>query len=103
MPRRLMATDSYGVEVEIGDVVVSATSLTGRHRIGKVYRFDSNGHPWIKVAEKDSRSQTYVWRKTSTGSSYIVLHKKNAARLTPAVNDRIELDYDASEPSFRGR
>ena len=55
------------------------------------------------VAEGDTRSLTYVWRKTSAGSSYIVLHKKNAAWLTPAVNDRIELDYDASEPSFLGR
>lgn len=98
-----MAYDAYGVKVEIGDVVVSAASSTGRHRIGKVYRLDANDHPWIKVAEKDTRSLTYVWRKTSAGSSYIVLHKKNAAWLTPAVNDRIELDYDASEPSFLGR
>jgi len=98
-----VSTDAYGVEVEIGDVVVSAASSTGRHRIGKVYRIDKNGHPWIKVAEKDRRTLTYTWTKTSAGSSYIVLHKKNAAWLTPAVNDRIELDYDASEPSFLGR
>jgi len=99
----MSAHDAYGVEVEVGDVVVSAASSTGRHRIGKVYRLDKNGYPWIQVAEKDRRSMTYQWTKTSAGSSFIILHKKNAAWLTPAVNDRIELDYDASEPSFLGR
>lgn len=99
----MSARDAYGVEVEVGDVVVSAASSTGRHRIGKVYRLDKNGYPWIKVAEKDRRSLTYVWTKTSAGSSFIILNKKGRAWLTPPVNDRIELDYDADQPSFLGR
>jgi len=97
------STDVYGVEVEIGDVIVSAASSSGRHRIGKVYLIDKKGHPWIKVAEKGLLTLTYVWTKTSAGGSYIILNKKGGAWLTPAVNDRIELDYDASEPSFLGR
>lgn len=98
-----MATDLYGVEVEVGDVVASAASSTARLRIGKVYRFDKNGHPYIKVAERDWRTGLYAWTKVSAGGSFIVLNKKDGAWLSPPVNDRIELDYDADEPSYLGR
>lgn len=95
-------TDLYGQSPKIGDVVVSAATSTGKMKIGKVYRIDEHGTPWIKHAEKDPNRLLYVWRKTSAGSMYIVLNKPTGAWLTGPVNARLELDYDADEPSLLG-
>lgn len=91
----------YGQIPAIGDLVVSAGG--SGLKIGKVYSFDKNGYPMIRVAEKDRYRLLYTWRSLRCGVQFIVLSRKNGAWLTPPVNDRLELDYDAGEPSFLGR
>jgi ketosteroid isomerase-like protein len=94
-------SDIYGTEARVGDVIVTTSGTRGLV-IGKVYAFDKNGYPLIKVAVKDYRKLLYVWKKQTAGGWYIVLNKPTGAWLTPPVNTRLELDYDADEPSFLG-
>jgi hypothetical protein len=69
--------DKFGVPVDIGDVIVSAAGTTGRLRVGRVYRFDKNGDPWIVHEELkynvDTKEYEPGWSKSQAGAGIIVI------------------------------
>jgi hypothetical protein len=64
--------DRLGTEVEVGDIVFSAGTATGRAKLGKVYAFDRNGWPMMKYPESDWRDGKLTWKKSSAGAHVLV-------------------------------
>lgn len=75
-----------GVEVEVGDVIVSASGQ-GRHKVGKVYGFNRRGLPMIEAQENvydvDLRKYTMQWRKVSSGWSVLVIGRERLGQHQP--------------------
>lgn len=75
-----------GVEVEVGDVIVSASGR-GRHRVGKVYGFNRTGLPMIEARENvydlDLGKYTMQWRKVSAGYSVLVIGREKLGAMQP--------------------
>jgi hypothetical protein len=69
--------DKFGIPVDVGDIIVSAAGSTGRLKVGKVYRFDKNGNPWIIHEELkynvDSGKYEPGWTKSEAGAGVIVI------------------------------
>lgn len=75
-----------GVEVEVGDVIVSASGQ-GRHKVGKVYGFNNKGLPLIEAQENvydvDLGKYTKKWRKVSSGWSVLVIGREKLGIMQP--------------------
>lgn len=69
--------DMFGAPVDIGDIIISAAGATGRLKVGKVYRFDRNGNPWIVHRSKkynlDTGEREDCWQKSEAGAGVIVI------------------------------
>lgn len=78
--------DMLGVEVEVGDVIVSASGQ-GRHKVGKVYDFKRNGLPMIEAQELayDGTLEKYTkqWRRVSSGWSVLVIGREKLGMMQP--------------------
>ena len=79
--------DILGVEVEVGDVIVS-TSGQGNHKIGKVYGFTHRGELAMVKSEGpkwDSELGKYTvqWSKASSGYSVLVIGRESLGIMQP--------------------
>ena len=91
--------DMLGVEVEVGDVIVSASGQ-GRHKVGKVYAFTNRGRRAMIEAQEltyDSDKESYAlqWRKVSSGYSVLVIGREKLGQMqpTPETWNAITRDY----------
>jgi len=90
--------DMLGVEVEVGDVIVSASGQ-GNHKVGKVYGFQANGLSMIESEGKkwDSSTRSYVkaWSKVSSGWSVLVIGREKLGQMqpTPETWNAINREY----------
>jgi hypothetical protein len=91
--------DMLGVEVEVGDVIVSASGQ-GRHKVGKVYGFISgNGlaliHSLGNVYNAKSRQYEPKWTKVSSGYSVLVIGREKLGQMqpTPETWNAIRREY----------
>ena len=97
--------DVLGVEVEIGDVIVSASGQ-GRHKVGKVYGFSGNGLSLIEVEERayDVGLAGYAkkWRKVSSGWSVLVIGREKLGQMQPTdeVWNAITREYPGDAPNL---
>lgn len=97
--------DMLGVEVEVGDVIVSASGQ-GRHKVGKVYAFTNKGKLAMieareNVYDRTLRKYTPQWRKVSSGYSVLVIGREKLGMMQPTDQtwDAISREYpsDSSE------
>lgn len=90
--------DMLGVEVEVGDVIVSASGQ-GRHKVGKVYGFNAKGLPMIIAEEQgySSDHERYLrkWGKVSSGWSVLVIGRERLGQMqpTPETWNAIQREY----------
>lgn len=95
--------DMLGVEVEVGDVIVSASGQ-GRHKVGKVYGFtNKNKLAMIEAQELvydvDLGKYTKQWRKVSSGYSVLVIGRERLGTMqpTPETWNAIGREYPGDE------
>ena len=79
--------DMLGVEVEVGDVIVSASGQ-GHHKVGKVYGFQRNGGLALIQTEGsvyDTEQRKYVkkWIKVSSGYSVLIIGREKLGIMQP--------------------
>jgi len=76
--------DMLGVEVEVGDVIVSASGQ-GNHKVGKVYGFNRRGLAMIESWGRVWRDGKFVmeWMKVSSGWSVLVIGRENLGIMQP--------------------
>jgi len=90
--------DMLGVEVEVGDVIVSASGQ-GRHKVGKVYGFSAKGLPMITALENrydvEARKYAPKWSKVSSGWSVLVIGREKLGQMqpTPETWNAIQREY----------
>lgn len=91
--------DILGVEVEVGDVIVSASGQ-GCHKVGKVYGFTNRG----KLAMIESEGLKYdsglgeytkQWSRVSSGYSVLVIGREKLGQMqfTPEAWNAITREY----------
>ena len=95
-----------GVEVEVGDVIVSASGQ-GRHKVGKVYGFANKGKLALIEAQENvyqgpGRGYSLEWRKVSSGYSVLVIGREKLGMMQPTDQtwNAINREYpsDSSDP-----
>lgn len=98
--------DMLGVEVEVGDVIVSASGQ-GRHKVGKVYGFiKKNRLAMIEAQElvydADLSKYTKQWRKVSSGYSVLVIGREKLGQMqpTPEAWTAITREYPGDSPQL---
>lgn len=78
--------DMLGVEVEVGDVIVSASGQ-GNHKVGKVYAFSGKGLPMIECFDRkwDHAQGKYAkgWMKVSAGYSVLIIGRERLGQYEP--------------------
>lgn len=78
--------DMLGVEVEVGDVIVSASGQ-GNHKVGKVYAFSGKGLPMIECFDRkwDHAQGKYAkgWMKVSAGYSVLIIGRERLGEMSP--------------------
>lgn len=95
--------DILGVEVEVGDIIVSASGQ-GHHKIGKFYGFtrrgklaliESEGRKW----DSDLGEYTTQWSRVSSGYSVLVIGRESLGemRVAPKMWDAIIRKYPGDE------
>lgn len=90
-----------GVEVEVGDVLVSASGQ-GRHKVGRVYSFNRDGRAMIETYEKEydykKRAYEYKWRKVSAGWSVLVIGREKLGEMQPTDETwaKIRMEYPSA-------
>lgn len=101
--------DMLGTEVEVGDIILSAGTATGRSKIGQVYGFDKNGWPMMKSEDFKWNPETRAydlpfWKKSSAGFHVLVLGRERLAQMQPTKElwAAINQDWDASAPPWLG-
>lgn len=93
--------DMLGVEVEVGDVIVSASGQ-GRHKVGRVYSFNRDGLPMIETYDKvyslESGKYEPAWRKVSSGWSVLVIGREQSGEMgpTPEAWNAITREYPSA-------
>lgn len=93
--------DMLGVEVEVGDVIVSASGQ-GRHKVGRVYSFNATGLPMIETYEKEynykSHAYEHAWRKVSSGWSVLIIGRESLGEMTPTPEawKKIRMEYPSA-------
>lgn len=87
--------DNFGTEIEVGDIVFSAGTATGRAKLGKVYAFDRNGWPMVKYPEGGEKP---AWRKSSAGFHVLVLQKGADASQPYGLYKELLRDYEREAP-----
>jgi hypothetical protein len=94
-----------GVEVEVGDVIVSASG-TGRHKVGKVYGFVSgNGlaliHSLGDVYNRKEGKYEPKWTKVSSGYSVLVIGREVLGVMQPTDETwrAIQREYPGDSPN----
>lgn len=101
--------DSFGTEIEVGDIVLSAaTREHGYFRIGKVTKLYKDGSPAIKSPSKKfewdgvSERGAYVpaWYNGKAGTNLLVLSKDDGYRIPEALAQRLLMDYEADAPDL---
>lgn len=95
--------DILGAEVEVGDVIVSASGQ-GHHKIGKVYGFTNKGKLAMIESEGlkfDTETGGYIkqWSKVSSGYSVLVIGREVLGQMQPTyeVWDAITRKYPGDE------
>lgn len=87
--------DMLGVEVRVGDVIVSASGQ-GNHKLGRVYAFNAKGLPMIetKGLKWDSEQGKYAkqWMKVSAGWSVLKLADFDG-NVTTELYEQITQEY----------
>jgi hypothetical protein len=86
--------DNFGTEIEVGDIVFSASTATGRAKLGQVYAFDHNGWPMVKHPGKEKS----VWKKSSAGFHVLVLQKGADASQPYGLYKELLRDYEREVP-----
>lgn len=75
-----------GVEVEAGDIVLSAGTATGRAKVGRVYGFNKNDWPMVEYPDRKYNTKTReyepAWVKGSAGFHVLVVGRPRAGRMT---------------------
>lgn len=76
-----------GVEVEVGDVIVSASGQ-GTHKVGKVYGFTNKERlalieSYGDVFDVDQRRYVKKWRKVSSGYSVLIIGREKLGQMQP--------------------
>jgi hypothetical protein len=92
--------DMLGTEVQVGDIIMSAGTATGRAKLGKVYGFDRNGWPMVKYPESDRRTRKQIWKKSSAGFHILVLRADVPFAIPQPLIDRLYMDYEADAPNL---
>ena len=93
--------DMLGVEVEVGDIIVSASGQ-GTHKVGRVYSFNTKGLPMIETYEKgynyDTGKYEPTWRKVSAGYSVLVVGRELLSVMspTPELKAKLNLEYPSA-------
>jgi len=94
-----------GVEVEVGDVIVSASGQ-GCHKVGKVYGFTHKGSLALIESEGlkwDSDQSKYVkrWAKVSSGYSVLVIGREVLGVMQPTDETwrAIQREYPGDSPN----
>lgn len=92
-----------GVEVEVGDVIVSASGQ-GRHKVGKVYGFSRRGglaliESYGRAYDPDQGKYVNKWQKVSSGYSVLIIGREKLGQMQPtdetwnAINREYPSDY----------
>ena len=90
--------DMLGVEVRVGDVIVSASGQ-GRHKVGKVYGFTRDGlaliHAQENVYNHEARKYEPKWRKVSSGWSVLIIGREKLGEMamTPETRNAVMREY----------
>lgn len=90
--------DMLGVEVEVGDVIVSASGQ-GRHKVGKVYGFSRKGLALIEAQENTYQGPglgyDLEWRRVSSGWSVLIIGREKLGTMQPteATWNAIQREY----------
>lgn len=91
-----------GVEVEVGDIVLSAGTATGRAKVGRVYGFNKNDWPMVEYPDRKYNPKTRkyepAWVKGSAGFHVLVIARPAAGRmvLTPELTKATHREYPSA-------
>lgn len=87
--------DMLGATVEIGDIILSAGTATGRSKIGQVYGFDKNDNPMIRHQDKkynfDTKKYEDCWRRSAAGFHALILMKWDTNTVTQELHEKVAL------------
>lgn len=80
--------DMLGVEVEVGDVIVSASGQ-GHHKVGKVYGFSKRGLALIESEglywDSEQGKYTKQWGRVSSGWSVLIIGREKLGQMQPTT------------------
>ena len=87
--------DILGVEVRVGDVIVSASGQ-GNHKLGRVYAFNAKGlamiETWGLGWDSGQGKYTKRWMKVSAGWSVLKIADFDG-NITPELYEQITREY----------
>lgn len=93
--------DLLGVEVEVGDIVIScAATSRGLAKLGRVYGFNKNGYPLVEYMRKKYNPEVGkyedAWQRGEAGSHVLVIESHDGSGMPRALTDRVLMEYPSA-------